>query len=193
MTTLERIFNASDDYLTNYLKEIDPKVNIYNLNQKRYMVAYYLNTSKQLVRDEYTSDPRFSDALIKANTYQEFKNLLTTTKYNTLNQSAEYFKFYLLIECDNFRGSFDFGALFSDLDNVNMPNVNRYILSGDHDNDLSMHSMQVENGMIKINLNEIDDDSDDNIYNEITIPVSIFVDTIEKMIAAYSTYKTKRH
>ncbi len=74
MTTLEQIFDASEDYLDSYLQDVEKKPNKYTLAQKRYMVVYYLHNSHQLAPNEYISNPKFSEVLKNSKTYEEFKN-----------------------------------------------------------------------------------------------------------------------
>ncbi len=91
MNTLEQIFNADDPYLTNYLKKIDPKTDTYNLNQKRYMIAHYLFGNKQLNTLEFNiSDPKFQEALLKANSYQEFVSMLSPVNIDVQNFEDTY-------------------------------------------------------------------------------------------------------
>lgn len=74
--SVEQVFSSSEDYLTEYLKQIDQKV-YKNINEKRYMVIYYLILGGKIIKDAFIDNPKFGEALLNTNSYVEFKKYLS--------------------------------------------------------------------------------------------------------------------
>jgi hypothetical protein len=70
--TLQNILDYTEDEINTYLKNVGD-TNSYSLNEKRYMVVYYLLNNNYLKNDKYTEDPNFSEYLKTSSTWQEFE------------------------------------------------------------------------------------------------------------------------
>jgi ankyrin repeat protein len=86
--TLQNIFDYTEDEMDTFLKNVGNN-NSYSLNEKRYMVVYYLMVNNYLKNDKYTEDPKFSEYLKTSSTWKEFEKQYLDNKFLEFGQALE--------------------------------------------------------------------------------------------------------
>lgn len=91
--TLEIIFQYLEDELNTYLRNQRDDPNKYpSLKEKRYMTVYYLSENGDLKQDTYTQDPKFSEYLLKSQTWDDFKNIFMKSPIVSRSQKRDISK-----------------------------------------------------------------------------------------------------
>jgi ankyrin repeat protein len=86
--TTRSIFDYTEDEMNKFLENVGD-TNSYPLNEKRYMVVYYLMVNNLFSNDKYTLHPKFSEYLLDSSTWEEFKKIYLMDKLKEFKNSLK--------------------------------------------------------------------------------------------------------
>jgi DNA polymerase/3'-5' exonuclease PolX len=91
--SIDYIFEYTEKEIDNFLQTRWENISSYTLNEKRYLLTYFLDKEKYL-NDELINNPKFQEAMIQSNTIEELRDYLNPDIrekiYQTLIDIAYY-------------------------------------------------------------------------------------------------------